>query len=161
MRKLAVASLVMAVIIAGCESKKETSSTEGSNVKQEEVTPVKTETEHTSVEKNNVEGQAAVSQEEKAGEKTTEAEHLDGEAIFKAKGCASCHQPSMDTVGPSLKKIAQAYGSDKQKLVQFLKGNGKPVVDPEKFGIMAPQLNTTKSMSDKELSAMADYILGH
>ncbi|HIQ49523.1 MAG TPA: c-type cytochrome, partial [Aquifex aeolicus] len=32
----------------------------------------------------------------------------DGKAIFQSKGCASCHQPAVDTVGPSLKKIAQA-----------------------------------------------------
>ncbi len=85
----------------------------------------------------------------------------DGEAIFKAKGCGSCHQPNVDTVGPSLKTIAQKYKSGKDSLLKFLKGEGEAIVWPEKFGIMKPQLNATKSMSDEELSMLADFILKH
>ncbi|NPA13190.1 MAG: cytochrome C552, partial [Aquificae bacterium] len=58
-------------------------------------------------------------------------------------------------------KIAQAYGGDTQKLIQFLKGEGKPIVDPAKFSIMSPQLNTTKAMSDEELKALAEFMLKH
>ncbi len=83
----------------------------------------------------------------------------DGQQIFQSKGCAACHQASVDTVGPSLKKIANAYAGKKEELVKFLKGEGKAIVDPAKFAVMQPQLNTTKALSDKELNALADYIL--
>ncbi len=83
----------------------------------------------------------------------------DGEKIFKSKGCASCHQPNIDTVGPSLKKIAQAYAGKKDQLVKFLKGQAPAIVDPAKFAIMKAQLTTLKGLSDKELEALADYML--
>ena len=85
----------------------------------------------------------------------------DGGQIFQTKGCTACHQAAVDTVGPSLKKIAQAYAGKKEDLVKFLKGQGKSIVDPGKFAIMQPQLNTTKALSDKELEALADFILSH
>ncbi|NPA13152.1 MAG: c-type cytochrome, partial [Aquificae bacterium] len=55
---------------------------------------------------------------------------VNGQALFNSKGCAACHPATTDGVGPSLQKIAQAYGGDTQKLIQFLKGEGKPIVDP-------------------------------
>ncbi len=85
----------------------------------------------------------------------------EGENIFKSKGCAACHQAAVDTVGPALKKIAAAYAGKKEDLIKFLKGEAKPKVDPAKFAIMQPQLNTTKALSDKELEALADFILSH
>ena len=85
----------------------------------------------------------------------------DGGAIFKSKGCASCHQPNADTVGPSLKKIAQAYDGKKDQLVKFLKGEAQPIVDPAKFAIMKAQLTTLKGLSDEELGALADFMLKH
>ncbi|NPB07691.1 MAG: c-type cytochrome [Aquificae bacterium] len=84
----------------------------------------------------------------------------DGKAIFQSKGCASCHQPTADTVGPSLKKIAQAYGSVDQ-LVKYLKGEAQPIVDPAKAAIMNPQLAQLKGLSDAELKALAEFILSH
>ena len=84
-----------------------------------------------------------------------------GQAIFQQKGCGGCHQPAVDTVGPSLKKIAQAYAGKKNELIAFLKGQGKAIVDPAKAPMMMPQLNTTKQLSDKELEALADFILSH
>ncbi len=84
-----------------------------------------------------------------------------GQAIFQSKGCAACHNPNVDTVGPSLKKIASAYKGKKDELIKFLKGQGKPHVDPAKFAIMRPQLNATKALSDKDLEALADFILNH
>ncbi len=84
----------------------------------------------------------------------------DGKAIFQSKGCASCHQPTADTVGPSLKKIAQAYGSVDQ-LVKYFKGESQPIVDPAKAAIMNPQLAQLKGLSDAELKALAEFILSH
>ncbi len=85
----------------------------------------------------------------------------DGAAIFKSKGCASCHQPNADTVGPSLKKIAQAYAGKKDQLVKFLKGQANPIVDPAKAAIMKAQLTMVKSLPDDQLNALADFILKH
>ena len=84
-----------------------------------------------------------------------------GQAVFQQNGCAGCHQPAVDTVGPSLKKIAQAYAGKKDKLVAFLKGATKPMVDPAKAPMMMPQLNRTKSLPKEKLEALADYILSH
>ncbi len=83
----------------------------------------------------------------------------DGKAIFQSKGCAACHNPTVDTVGPSLKKIAQVYAGKLDELIAFLKGQGKPHVDPAKFPIMQPQLNQLKSLSDAEIKALAEYML--
>jgi len=91
----------------------------------------------------------------------TGAMAADGEAIFKSKGCAACHQPTADTVGPSLKKMAQAYKGKEDHLIKFLKGEADPIVDPAKFGIMKPQLSKTKNLSDEELKALAEFMMNH
>ncbi|NPA51939.1 MAG: c-type cytochrome [Aquificae bacterium] len=83
----------------------------------------------------------------------------DGKAIFQSKGCAACHNPTVDTVGPSLKKIAKAYAGKEKELIEFLKGHGKAIVDPAKYPIMQPQLNQLKSLSEEEIKALAEYIL--
>jgi len=85
----------------------------------------------------------------------------DGEIIFKDNGCTGCHKPADDAIGPSLKKIAQVYDGKKEELIKFFRGEGKPKVDPGKFNTMLPQLNVTKTMTDAELEALADYILSH
>jgi len=85
----------------------------------------------------------------------------DGEKIFKSKGCASCHQPTADTVGPSLKKIAQAYAGKKDQLIKFLKGQAPAIVDPKKEAIMRAQLSMIKNLPDDQLEALADFMLKH
>ena len=84
-----------------------------------------------------------------------------GESIFKAKGCASCHLLDKDTVGPSLETIAKKYEGKRENLIKFMKGEEKAIVWPDKFRIMEPQLNITKNMSDEELSALVDYMMKH
>ncbi len=98
-----------------------------------------------------------------AEEKKTEAQTggANGQQIFQSKGCAACHQASIDTVGPALKKIAQAYAGKKEDLIKFLKGEHDAIVDPAKFAVMQPQLATTKALSDEELNALVDFILSH
>jgi len=91
----------------------------------------------------------------------TGAMAADGGALFKSKGCAACHQAATDTVGPSLKKIAQAYKGKEGELIKFLKGEAKPIVDPAKFNVMKPQLNATKNMSEEELKAIAEFMMKH
>lgn len=85
----------------------------------------------------------------------------DGAAIFKSKGCASCHQPTADTVGPSLKKIAQAYAGKEGELVKFLKGEAPAIVDPAKAAIMKAQLTMVKNLPEDQLKALADFMLSH
>ena len=86
---------------------------------------------------------------------------IDGKAIFQSKGCSACHQVDKDSVGPSLKKIADVYKEKEADLIKFLKGEGKAIVDPAKEAIMKPQINTTKSMKDDELKALVKYILSN
>ena len=84
-----------------------------------------------------------------------------GQQVFQSKGCAACHNPNVDTVGPSLKKIAQTYKGKKADLIKFLKGEHQPIVDPAKAAIMKPQINTTKALPADQLEALADFILSH
>lgn len=86
---------------------------------------------------------------------------VDGKTVFQSKGCVGCHQPQTPATGPSLKDIATKYNGNKADLIKFLKGQAKPKVEPGKFAIMKPQLNTTKALSDKELNALVDYILSN
>jgi cytochrome c551/c552 len=92
-------------------------------------------------------------------EETAQEAKVDGQQIFQSKGCTACHNPNVDTVGPSLKKIAEAYKGKKDELIAFLKGEHPAIVDPAKEAIMKPQINTTKALPDDQLEALADYIL--
>ena len=83
-----------------------------------------------------------------------------GKNLFTSKGCNACHQPAVDTVGPSLKTIAKYYNTP-EELVKFLKGEADPKVWPEKFAQMKPQLAILKPLSEGELKAIASYILSH
>ncbi len=84
-----------------------------------------------------------------------------GQAIFQKNGCTACHQAAVDTVGPSLKKIAAAYAGKEDELIAFLKGQHKAIVDPAKFAMMKSQLMKTSKLSDADLKALADFILSH
>jgi cytochrome c551/c552 len=127
----------------------------------ETATPGATEAETAQEEKPQTQEKVAVATESKPAEKKEEASSPNGQQLFQSKGCAACHQASADTVGPSLKKIAGAYAGKKDQLVKFLKGEHDAIVDPAKFGIMQPQLATTKAMSEQELNALVDFILSH
>lgn len=93
--------------------------------------------------------------------------HADGEAIFKGKGCGSCHHATKDQLssglGPSLQNIAAAYNENggKDALVKFLNGEGEPIVAPKKFNMMKGQLSNTKKLSDAERGELADFILSN
>ena len=83
----------------------------------------------------------------------------DGKALFQNNGCIACHQMDAKTIGPAIKEIAKAYAGKKDDLVKFFKEEGKAIVDPAQYGIMKPNLALTKTMSDDERSALADYII--
>ncbi len=85
-----------------------------------------------------------------------------GKAAFTQSGCTACHNPTKDQLsmglGPSIKMIKDAYKGDTAKLVKFLKGQGKPVVAPEKFATMQGQIAITKTFPDSKLQAIANYL---
>jgi cytochrome c len=83
----------------------------------------------------------------------------DGEALFHDNGCGACHKPDLYRVGPSLRTIAEAYAEAPESLSAFLKGEGKPIFDPEKYRIMERQMKATIAMSDAERATVASYIL--
>ncbi len=83
----------------------------------------------------------------------------DGAAIFKSKGCATCHKATVNTVGPSLAVIAKAYAGKEAELVSYLKGKTAAIVDPKKAMMMKGQLNKVKHLPEEDLKALAEYIL--
>ncbi len=83
-----------------------------------------------------------------------------GKELFQKYNCNICHAPTDDaaSVGPSLETIAIHYLGNERRLVDFLKGEAKPIVDPARFGIMKPQLYKTKHMFAEDYRALAYYL---
>lgn len=154
MRKTMGIALISALVIISCQKKEETSTKT-----QEIQPPVVSQPQESSPPQPQ---ESSVGQEKKETVKDESKDRLvDGKGLFASKGCGSCHQESVDTVGPSLKKIASVYQSDKTKLTAFLKGEAKAIVDPAKEAIMKPQLEITKKMTKEELEGLVDFILKH
>jgi cytochrome c len=85
-----------------------------------------------------------------------------GETIFKAQGCASCHQAAKSTsVNPSLQDIAQSYNGKETDLIRYLQGEAESVVRPEKAGMMKRQIEKTRALSEADRKALADFIMSH
>lgn len=85
----------------------------------------------------------------------------DGEAIFKSQGCKSCHKKeSTSKVNPSLTEIATAYQGKEEQLIKYLKGDTEAIVRPEKSNLMKRQIEKTKKLSEADLKALTDYLLG-
>lgn len=174
MKKIKLMSLavISAALIIGCSKKEETptESQQSAPVQQTQTTQQPAEQQQPQEqqkpqEQKSVEQQK--SQESKPQEKTeTKKEEakvakVDGESIFKSKGCTACHQAEADTVGPSLKKIASAYNGKKDDLIKFFSGEGKAIVDPAKEAVMKPQIEITKKLSKEEKEALTEFILKH
>ncbi|GEP50098.1 cytochrome c552 [Flavobacterium noncentrifugens] len=85
-----------------------------------------------------------------------------GQELFEGKGnCIACHQPDQKIIGPSLQEIAKTYKDKNASIVNFLKGNEEPIVDPSQFEVMKTNFTITKQMSEVELKALESYILSH
>jgi cytochrome c len=85
-----------------------------------------------------------------------------GEAIFKAQGCMTCHNPDKGSkVNPSLRDIAQAYSGQGARLVQYLQGQSEALVNPEKAAMMKRQIEKTKALSEPDRQALVDFIMSH
>ncbi|MDV6167675.1 cytochrome C552 [Flavobacterium sp. DG1-102-2] len=83
-----------------------------------------------------------------------------GEEIFNGKGnCFSCHKPDQKIIGPSAMEIAAIYKEKKGDMVQFLKGEGEPLVDPSQYEVMKTNFAITKNFTDEELKGLEDYFM--
>lgn len=82
-----------------------------------------------------------------------------GRLIFEGKGtCATCHKPDLKLVGPSLVDISKTYIEKKGNIINFLKGEAEPLVDPSQFEVMKANFTLTKTFSKEELQSLEDYI---
>lgn len=82
-----------------------------------------------------------------------------GEDLFNGIGmCKTCHLPDKKVIGPSITEIASIYKEKNGNIVEFLKGNAEPIVDPSQYEVMKTNFAITKTMTDEELKALETYI---
>ena len=82
-----------------------------------------------------------------------------GKELFEGKGnCVACHLVDQKVIGPSIQDISKIYKSENGNIVDFLKNDAKPIVDPSQYEVMKTNFTITKAMSDKELKAIEGYI---
>ena len=85
-----------------------------------------------------------------------------GQEIFDDKGmCYTCHKETQKVIGPSLVEIAKMYKDKGGNIVEFLKGEAKPIVDPSQYEVMKTNFAITKNLPAEELKALEAYILSH
>lgn len=85
-----------------------------------------------------------------------------GKELFDGVGnCTACHKPDAKIIGPSIIEIATIYKNQNGNMVEFLKGNADPIVDPSQYEVMKTNFAITKKMSDAELQALSDYMYSH
>ena len=85
-----------------------------------------------------------------------------GKELFEGKGnCVACHLVDQKVIGPSIQEIAKIYKDQKGNMIDFLKNDAKPIVDPSQYEVMKTNFTITKAMSDEELSAIETYIYSH
>ncbi len=99
-----------------------------------------------------------------ATEEVAELTAEDGKALFTAKTCATCHQPDVKSIGPSIKDINKIYKEKNASIVSFLKGELSPIVDtdPGQVAIMKANLDSfVKDLTDAELKAIEKYMLSY
>lgn len=85
-----------------------------------------------------------------------------GQEIFNGKGnCFSCHKADQKVIGPSVVEIAKIYKEKNADMVQFLKGEGEPLVDPEQYEVMKTNFVITRNFTDEELKGLEDYFYSH
>jgi cytochrome c len=83
-----------------------------------------------------------------------------GKELFEGKGnCVACHKVDQKIIGPSIQDIAKIYKTKNGNIVDFLKNDANPLVDPSQYEVMKTNFVITKSMSDEELKGLETYIL--
>jgi cytochrome c len=92
-------------------------------------------------------------------ENSVEAKIKLGEELFNGVGlCYTCHKPNQKIIGPSIIEIATIYKEQNADMVDFLRENAKPIVDPSQYEVMKTNFSITKSMKDHELEAIEIYM---
>ncbi|WP_457621615.1 c-type cytochrome [Persephonella sp.] len=88
---------------------------------------------------------------------------VDGKELFnnKTNRCAICHKETKDAIGPSLKTIAEYYRNNPEQLKAFFRGEAEPIIWPDRFNMMRPQMGKLKAMTDEEINALVEFILSH
>ncbi len=82
-----------------------------------------------------------------------------GKELFEGKGnCVACHKVDQKIIGPSIQDIAKVYKTENGNIVDFLKNDAKPLVDPSQYEVMKTNFAITKTMSDEELKGLETYI---
>lgn len=82
-----------------------------------------------------------------------------GEDLFNGVGlCKTCHLPYKKVIGPSILEIATIYKDKGGNIVEFLKENAEPIVDPSQYEVMKTNFAVTKTLSDEELKAIETYM---
>lgn len=82
-----------------------------------------------------------------------------GKEIFEGKGnCSACHMLEQKVIGPSIRDISKIYKAKNANLIDFLKNDAKPIIDPEQYEVMKTNFAITKAMTDEELKAIEVYI---
>ena len=83
-----------------------------------------------------------------------------GLELFEGTGnCFACHKEDQKIIGPSIVEIAKKYRDQQADMVEFLKGNGEPIVDPSQYEVMKTNFTITKAMSNEELEALEAYMM--
>jgi cytochrome c len=82
-----------------------------------------------------------------------------GQELFEGKGnCVACHLVDQKVIGPSIQDIAKIYKAKNANIVDFLKNDAKPIVDPSQYEVMKTNFVITKAMTEQELKAIEAYI---
>ena len=82
-----------------------------------------------------------------------------GEDLFNGVGLRkTCHLPDKKVIGPSIVEIATIYKEKGGNMVEFLKENAEPIVDPTQYEVMKTNFAVTKTLSDEELKALETYM---
>jgi cytochrome c len=82
-----------------------------------------------------------------------------GEELFNGVGlCKTCHLPDKKVIGPSIVEIVTIYKEKGGNMVEFLKENAEPIVDPTQYEVMKTNFAITKTLSDEELKALEAYM---
>lgn len=85
-----------------------------------------------------------------------------GKRLFSEKTCKTCHLIDKNSTGPSIKTIVEVYKDENESIVDFLRGQSKPIVDtrPVQVAMMKANINGfLKQVTDAELDAIATYML--
>lgn len=80
----------------------------------------------------------------------------DGEALFKSKPCAACHNVDMKMVGPALKEIAAKYDGQ-EGAVDLLAGH----IKNGSQGVWGPMPMPPNPVTDEEAKTLAEWVLSH